>query len=390
MPRVLRILNRFNLGGPTYNAAYLTRYLAPEFETCLIGGHADPDEQSSTSIAESIGVPFEQVPGMYRSLNWRNDRMAYQWIRQKIEEFKPDIVHTHAAKAGALGRMAAAKCGVPAIVHTYHGHVFSGYFSPLKTHVYKVAERRLARQSHAIVAISPEQKHDLVSIYRICSEEQTHVVRLGFDLERFQQGHEEKRRAFRREFGLEEDTLVISIVGRLTAIKNHELFLHAFSKLRSLTRKPIVGLIVGGGELDDELQEITSLLAMEYSPATQRGILFAGWRHDIDHVMAASDIVALTSHNEGTPVSLIEAQASGVPVISTGVGGVEDVIQRDRTGIICQPNDASAFAYGLLRLIENPGLRADYGRNAAQHATRYHYSRLVSDMSELYNSLLKK
>lgn len=161
MPRILRIINRFNLGGPSYNVANLAKYLAPEYETLVIGGDKEPGEDSSLFIFKELGIEPVVLPEMTRAVNFGGDVRAYKKIKSIIKEFKPDIVHTHAAKAGALGRLAAYKCGVPVIVHTFHGHVFHSYFGAAKTSFFKEVERYLAKRTSAIIAISEKQKEEL-------------------------------------------------------------------------------------------------------------------------------------------------------------------------------------------------------------------------------------
>ncbi len=162
MPKVLRIINRFNLGGITYNVTYLSKYMAPEYETMLIGGDKEPGEDSSTFIPEQLGLKPILIPEMKRAISWKDDKAAYNRIKQIIKEFKPDIVHTHASKAGAVGRLAAFNQKVPVVVHTFHGHVFHSYFGAAKTQVYKSVERYLAKKSSAIIAISEKQKQELL------------------------------------------------------------------------------------------------------------------------------------------------------------------------------------------------------------------------------------
>jgi hypothetical protein len=171
MPKVLRIINRFNIGGPTYNATFLTRFMDDEFETLLVGGLPEPDEKDSLHILEQYDVKPLLIPEMQRLPNWKSDRAAYRRIKEIIEEFKPDIVHTHAAKAGALGRRAAKAAGVKVIVHTFHGHVFHSYFGAVKTKLFQLIERRLASSSTGIIAISELQKKELSDTYRICKPE---------------------------------------------------------------------------------------------------------------------------------------------------------------------------------------------------------------------------
>ena len=225
MPRILRIINRFNLGGPTHNAAYLTRYLPGEFETLLVGGSQEASEEGSHHILDAMGVKPLILPELQREVAPWRDRGAYRRIKALIKEFKPDIVHTHAAKAGAVGRMAASELGVKAIVHTFHGHVFHSYFGPVRTAMYKNIERFLARRSSRIIAISEKQKVELVDEHRICGADKVSVIPLGFDLSRFHADQEAKRSLFRRVYGVAEDEIAVGIVGRLVPIKNHDLFL---------------------------------------------------------------------------------------------------------------------------------------------------------------------
>ncbi|HIA35477.1 MAG TPA: hypothetical protein EYN89_01780, partial [Flavobacteriales bacterium] len=219
MPKVLRIINRFNLGGPTFNAAYLTKCLAPEFETKLVGGSKDDSEDSSEFIVRNLGIEPVIVPEMKRSINLKNDFTAYKKIYQIIKEFKPDIVHTHASKAGTLGRIAAIRLNVPVIVHTFHGHVFHSYFGSAKTLLYKTIERYLSRKSTKIIAISELQKKELSEIHKICPPDKIDVIPLGFDLDRFRENTETKRIWFRKKFGLTQDTIAIGIIGRIVPIK---------------------------------------------------------------------------------------------------------------------------------------------------------------------------
>jgi len=199
MKRVLRIVNRFNLGGPTFNAAYLTKYLSPEYETMLIGGIHEDDEESSEFILNNLGINAIILPEMRRSINGIGDYQAYRKIKKIIKEFKPDIVHTHASKAGMLGRKAAVDLNVPVIVHTFHGHVFHSYFNPIKTRTFIQIERFLASKTDAIIAISQAQKNELSNVFCIAPEEKINVIPLGLDLSRFITNQDEKRYVFRRK-----------------------------------------------------------------------------------------------------------------------------------------------------------------------------------------------
>ena len=199
MPKVLRIINRLNLGGPTYNAAYLSKYMAPEFETLLVAGMKDESEASSEFITEKLGLKPIYIKDMHRSLNPIRDRKAYKELVKIIRDFKPDIVHTHAAKSGALGRLAAINEGVPIIVHTFHGHVFHSYFNPLKTKIFLNIERYLSKKSSKTIAISNKQFEELCNDFEIDKPEKFEIVPLGFDLKRFYSDKEEKRLNFREK-----------------------------------------------------------------------------------------------------------------------------------------------------------------------------------------------
>ncbi|MBK8497874.1 MAG: glycosyltransferase [Flavobacteriales bacterium] len=407
MPRILRIINRFNLGGPTHNAAYLTRYLPGDFETLLVGGSQEASEEGSHHILESLGVEPVILPELQREVAPWRDRGAYRRIKKLIKDFKPDIVHTHAAKAGAVGRMAAADLGVKAIVHTFHGHVFHSYFGPLRTALYKNIERYLAKRSTRIIAISDKQKEELVDEHRICDEQKVSVIPLGFDLSRFQDDQARKRALFRKVYGIADDEVAIGIVGRLVPIKNHDLFLDVISRVSRSTGRRIRAFVVGDGEERERLQERVNELGLSQvsgpyfnghgfghgvngKPAvTSATITFTSWIKEVDIVNAGVDIIMLTSLNEGTPVSLIEAQASNKPIVSTRVGGIENVVLPGRTALLSESGDADGLAAQLTSLVENDAQRRVMGDGGWAHVRdRYHYSRLVEDTAQLYRSLL--
>jgi glycosyltransferase involved in cell wall biosynthesis len=395
MTKVLRIINRFNLGGPTYNVAYLTKYISPEFETLLVGGAKDESEESSGFIVENLGLKPIIVEEMMREINIKNDYSAYKKIKKIIQEFKPDIVHTHASKAGTLGRLAAISCNVPIIVHTFHGHVFHSYFGKFKTTFYKNIERYLAKRSTAIIAISEKQKQELVEIHKICIPEKVHVIPLGFDLSKFQVNQEEKRKTFRLKYNLDDDEIAISIIGRLVPVKNHALFLEGLKKISEKTSKKIRAFIIGDGESRIEIEAKAKALNIPFVDGTKTNekslLTFTSWIKEIDLALAGSDIVTLTSFNEGTPVSLIEAQAANKPIVSTNVGGIENVVKPDETALLCENNNIPEFSSQLLKLIENPNLRLQMEQKGWIHVhEKFHYSRLVSDMENLYVKLLKK
>jgi glycosyltransferase involved in cell wall biosynthesis len=390
MPRILRIINRLNIGGPTYNVAYLTKYLAPEYETLLVAGTKLDDEESSDFILDKLNITSVQVSEMKRELNLVSDYKAYRELKKIIKEFKPDIVHTHAAKSGTLGRLAAISCNVPVIVHTFHGHVFHSYFNPLKTKFFLWIERYLAKKSTAIIAISEIQKQELCLEHKVCSVDKAVIIPLGFDLDRFNENKEEKRKQFREKYLLADDEIAIGIIGRFAPVKNHDLFLQAFAKAKQNTSKKIKAIIIGDGDGRKKLEDLCTSLKLNFDGNKNADVIFTSWIKEIDIALAGLDIVAMTSLNEGTPVSLIEAQAAGKPIATTNVGGIENVVLPNQTALLSESNNINAFAENLKTLIENEQMRKSFSEKGWNHVKeKFHYMRLVSDMKSLYDSLLK-
>jgi glycosyltransferase involved in cell wall biosynthesis len=393
MPKILRIINRFNLGGPTYNVAYLSRYLAPDFETLLVGGEKDESEDSSSHILDDLGLNPVIIPEMKREINLINDRKAYLKIKKLITDFKPDIVHTHASKAGTLGRLAADACKVPVILHTFHGHVFHSYFGKAKTLLYKNIERYLASKSTRIIAISELQKKELAFEHGICSPDKIVVIPLGFDLQRFRDDPETKRVDFRKTYGIRDEELVVMIMGRLVPVKNHRLFLESIRYVKEQSSIPIRGVIVGDGEERQHIENMASEMGLSFSANALEchpsDLIFTSWIHRADWAFAGADIVALTSFNEGTPVSLIEAQASGKAIVSTNTGGIENVVIPGITAILSQKDDPADFCLKLLELVKSDELRKSMSDAGWEHVrSAFHYTRLVGDMKKLYGNLL--
>lgn len=385
--RVLRIINRFNIGGPTYNATFLTAFLGEDYETKLLGGLPDMGESDSLYILENYGVQPHLIEEMVRLPNLKSDRAAYKKLKEIIREFEPDIVHTHASKAGALGRRAARACGVPVVVHTFHGHVFHSYFGKFKTQLFKLIERRLAKRSDAIIAISAIQKHELTAVHGICRPEKVHVIPLGFDLQPFHDKRLSERAQIREKYGIEEDEIAVAIIGRLAPIKNHDMFFDAMEKVLASTKKKIKIFIVGDGSEKTHVEERAAQLNQNNGPI----VCLTSWITDIGSFNAGMDIICLTSRNEGTPVSLIEAQAGGVPVVTTDVGGVRDVVVEGETGYIVDPGDTEQFATRVLFLIENEKKRAEMSQNGWNFVQeKFHYRTLVGNVRQLYQDLLEK
>jgi glycosyltransferase involved in cell wall biosynthesis len=292
------------------------------------------------------------------------------------------------AKAGTVARLATAiynrttgRDRRARVVHTYHGHVLEGYFSPAKSKAFVGIERQLARVTDRIVAISPAIRRELLEDYRIGRGDQYRVVPLGFDLSPLVAIDERARREARVAFGLDNAARVVTTIGRLTAIKQHALFVET-AALVAARAPDVVFLIAGDGELRQELEA----LVRERNLASQ--VRFLGWRRDLATVYGASDVFLLTSRNEGTPVALIESLAAGVPGVSTDVGGVRDVVN-DSIGLLAPFGDANALASQVLRLLDDSGLRRRMGEAGRRSVVdRYGLTRLVDDVDALYRELL--
>ena len=380
--RVVRVISRLNIGGPAIHTVLLTAGLNGHgFESLLVTGTPGDEEGDMSYVARDRGVAPTIIPELGRELSWRDDLTAFLTLVRLFRSFRPHIVHTHTAKAGAVGRLAAAVAGVPIRVHTFHGHVFRGYFSPLKTQAFLWIERALGRLTQAVVAISERQRRDLCEVYRIVPSTRCTVIPLGFDLAPFA-SCEARRGTLRREMGVEGDVPLVGIVGRLVPIKDHAMFLRAARRVRD-TYPSARFVIVGDGELRPALERAVADLGLTEC------VHFLGWRRDLDAVYADLDVVALTSINEGTPVAVIEAMASGRAVVATDVGGVGDVVAAGRTGLLVPMGDAEACADAVSRLLGDAVLRAEMGRVGRERVlARYGSERLVADVRQLYVGLL--
>jgi len=385
--KVLRIIHRFSISGPPFHVALLTRYLGEDFETKLIGGVPDDGEADSFYILDKYGVEATILPELRRNINFFSDIKAYFKIKKIIKEFKPDIVHTHASKAGALGRFAAYRAGSKIIVHTYHGHVFHSYFGKFKTSIYKFVERFLATKTTGIIAISESQKSELSDTFHICPKEKIQVIPLGLELNAFASITPDKRQLARERYGLKAEEVAIAIVGRLAPIKDHLFFLDVVEQLLKESSHPLKVFVIGDGTEKDLIQ----VRANEINAKYPNSIQLTSWIREMVQVYHALDVVCLTSKNEGTPVTLIEAQAAALPVVSTDVGGVRDVVLDGVSGYVLPKNDLSSYVKKMHLLIDSQALRAQMGAAGQKHILdKYHYERLIHDMEGYYRQLLSR
>ena len=375
----MRVITRLNIGGPAIHVSLLASRLDPtRYETLLVSGVESGDEGNMLELGRLPPIDPRILPTLGRAISPLDDLRALTGLALLARSFKPDIVHTHLAKAGALGRIAARIAGVRTVVHTYHGSVFRGYFGQRESAVYLGIERALARITTRIVAITSGQKADLVDL-GIAPSSKIVEIPLGLDLDHFRELP--AREAALSALGLPREGRYVAIVARLVPIKDIPTFLRAFA-LVTESLPDVRGLVVGDGPEREAVERLAQNLGLE------RRCRFLGWRADLPNVYAASDVVALTSLNEGSPVSVIEAMASGRAVVATAVGGVPDVVS-EATGILVPVGDHRGFADAIVSLLRDPDRRAELGRKGREVAVRRFASdRLVADIDRLYIDLL--
>ena len=380
--RVLRIFSRLNVGGPSVHVILLTAGLKDRgYETQLVIGQESPREGNLFDLAARKGVACVAMPGLGREVRPWRDLRALLGLYRMMRTFRPHIVHTHTAKAGMLGRLAARVAGVPVVVHTFHGHVLRGYFGPLTTAFYRAMERGLGASSDVLVAVSDAVKRDLVGL-GVAPDAKIRVIPLGLDLEPLAGAL--PRGSLRGEAGVPGDAPLIGIVGRLAPIKDLGTFLRAAAAVRAAVPAARFA-VVGAGEERGPLEAERARLGLEGC------VFFHGWRRDMAAVYGDLDVVVNCSRNEGTPVALIEALAAGRPVVATRVGGTPDLLGDGRRGVLVPPGDAAALAAGIVDALRGSEpllarVREGQAYVLAQHSAR----RLIDDVDALYQELLAR
>jgi glycosyltransferase involved in cell wall biosynthesis len=386
--RLLRIISRLNVGGPAIQAVTMSRRLEGRgYETTLVHGVEGEREGSLVDLAEELGVRRVRLESLRRELGLHDTRALLDVVRI-MRRVRPHVLHTHAAKAGTVGRVAAQLAGrarPQASVHTFHGHVLSGYFSRPREKAFTFAERALARGTSRLVAVSEEVRDDLIDL-GVASRGEIAVVPLGFDLGQFALEADEQdrqRRAVHAELKIPAGTPTVTLVARLVPIKRVDRFLALANLVARETEAHFV--IVGDGELARALQTSPAARALDGR------LTWTGLRRDVPAIMAASDVVCLTSDNEGTPVSLIEAQAAGRPVVSTRVGGVPSAVTHGVTGYLAEVNRVEQLADYVRTLIDSRAHRERLGASGREAVLRrFSIERLTSNLDALYRQLLGK
>ncbi len=386
--KIMRIIARLNIGGPAIHTILLAEGLdKSRYESILVCGVVDEKEADMCYFADKKGVKPLIIEELGREISLTSDITAFFKLFRLIKKEKPFIIHTHTAKAGTLGRVAAALLGVPVRVHTFHGHIFHGYFGLFKSRLFIIIEKILAIFTDKIIVVSLKQKEELVEKFKIAKPEKIEVIRLGFELEEFLNVPEIQDNSYYKEkMNLSRECITIGIVGRLTPIKNHRMFIETAAQMvknTPLKNRMLRFIIIGDGELRRELENLTQ----------ERGISadveFMGWQDKMNDIYAALDIVTLTSLNEGTPVSLIEAMASARAVVATDVGGVSDIVRHNETGLLVNSGDIDNLREHLICLIEHPEERVRLGLAARESVkTLYLKDRLIRDVEKLYSDLI--
>jgi glycosyltransferase involved in cell wall biosynthesis len=409
--KVIRIIARLNVGGPAKHVVWLTSGLKDAgFDTLLVTGKVPEGEEDMSYFADEMGVTPRYFAEMSREISLNDAKTVWKLFRLFRQE-RPDIVHTHTAKAGTVGRTAGflyrwltpgVFIGKPRqckFVHTYHGHVFHSYYGRMRTRVFLAVERLLAKLvTDRLIVVSKQQSIEIGEKFRVGRSGQIRVIPLGLDLGLFAD-HSSRRTKFRHELCIPDHTILIGIVGRLTEIKNHQMFLNVVARLKEIDpacwrQGAVRFIVIGDGGLRDDLEDQCEELGLE------KDVIFVGSRKDPEYFYPALDVVALTSHNEGTPLTLIEAMANARPVVATSVGGVVDLLgdvvedgpyQVCLRGISVDAGDEEAFVSALSRIIRDRSLRQELGDRGLEFVeVNYSKERLFEDIKNLYSELSHK
>jgi len=408
MSKVIRIIARLNVGGPAKHVVWLTSgLLEAGFNTVLVAGKVPEGEEDMSYFADEASVTPLYIPEMSREISFKDAITVWKLFRLFLRE-RPDIVHTHTAKAGTVGRTAGflyrwltpgilvGKPRACKFVHTYHGHVFHSYYGRNRTRLFLAIERILARMiTDRLIVISKQQSVEIGEKFRVGRRGQIKVIPLGLDLGLFAD-HASRRGKFRHELCIPDDAILIGIVGRLTEIKNHHMFLNVVARLKAIDpacrrQGAVRFIVIGDGGLRQSLEVQKQALGLD------KDVIFVGGRKDPEYFYPALDVVALTSLNEGTPLTLIEAMANARPVVATSVGGVVDLLgdvvedgpyQVCRRGIAVPAGDEESFVAALSRIIRDRSLRQELGERGLEFVeVNYSKERLIEDIKHLYSEL---
>jgi glycosyltransferase involved in cell wall biosynthesis len=387
--KIVRIIARLNVGGPAIHVILLTHEFRKRgHESLLVVGPVPENEGNMEYYASKWNVPLVRVLELVRPLSLKNDWVAFWKIFRLLRRERPDIVHTHTAKAGTLGRAAAILVGTPVILHTFHGNVFDGYFSPAKTRLFLFIERLLARFTDRIISVSKSQSEELINKHKIAQPDKFEIVRLGIDLDAFREVEADNQR--HSEYR-ENRPVVIGWVGRFTEIKDPLLFVDVAAGLKSSSTSAKF-VMIGDGHLRQAIEA----RICEYG--LQAHFTLSGWQREMAEVYSSMDLMALTSLNEGTPVTMIEAMATSRPFVAFNVGGLPDLMtgapQRYAgfnvfdNGILVHSRDVGTFVKAVSLLVQDPERRVRMGQAGKVFAFHnFSKERLAQDIEALYRKL---
>lgn len=393
--KILRILNRLSLGGPTYNVVFLTKFISNKFETLLVVGKKMKNEESSEFILEKYNCKYNAISSMSRKISILNDILSLIEIVKIIIKYKPDIVHTHAAKSGFLGRFACFFFPKIIVFHTFHGHVFHSYFNKFISKIFILLEKILALRTSKIITISKNQKDEICNKFKIADQKKFEIINLAIDIENLKYNLNLEKEDFKKKYSI-TNQITIGIVGRLTNIKNQKYFIDLAKEIKSEIDKNIVFFIIGDGEDKNNLIQYAKNLDLNVCDNLKninksQDIIFTSWIKDLNKIYPGLDIVCNTSKNEGTPLSLIEAMAYKKPIIATNVGGVKNIIFNNKNGFCIRINDKKDFKKKMKLLIYDKKLRfnmGDYGFNFVKK--NYSIKNLLNKMEDIYLKEIKK
>lgn len=366
-PKVIIILNRLVIGGQAIDTIPLAYYLQEYFDILLLYGEKEADEvEASFLLYQYPGLQIKKISQLRRTINPLTDVLAFFKLVAIIKKHKATVVHTHGSKSGLLGRLAAKWCRVPNIIHTFHGHLFHSYFNSFFSKLLQWLEKKLAAISTHIIALSEMQKQELVNTYKIASSNKIKVIPLGIDPSIYTLIDNEKRENFRKKFHLQPNDVAIGIIGRVVPIKNHQLYLEiAKEMLFNKKYEHVYFFVIGdGGEMETLMQQLSQKNIPFYPAHTTAKIVFTSWVEDMLWAYYGLDIIVLTSLNEGTPLSIIEAQFCGKPVIAANVGGVKDTFKNEVSGYLVNGSTKEDYLPYLEKLINNEEERIEMGKQA--------------------------
>ncbi len=379
--KIMNIQSRIVIGGPAHITILLSKQLQDnKIHTVLVGGNANDDEKSIIDNAKNMGIDCKIITEMGREIHFYDDFLSLIKLFFLIRREKPDIIHTHTAKAGAIGRISAFFAGVPLIYHTYHGHVFEGYFGKTISRLYVFIEKFLAKISTKIIVISSAQNYDIVHKFKIAQQDKVVEIPLGFDWDNILKSP--KKIELRKKFKISKEKFLIGIVGRIVPIKNHHLFIEIAEQLIQHNYSSFHFVIIGDGELRTNIEQLIGYKGLTFF------FTFTGWLKGIQNIYDEMDLLLLTSKNEGTPVAILEALAKGVPVVASDVGGVKDIFEKYNPKHLVEDNDIEQYVKLILEIKNSNYIVKEKIRSSVM--SYYSSENVIDNIKNLYYNDLKK